>query len=79
MLVEKRVVAKIDLKMSDNTVILISDDEGLSGGTPFMEEDEEDEEDEEEDMDAEEDLPDWLPDGWIMEIFHAADGSENRV
>ncbi|OEL28923.1 hypothetical protein BAE44_0010059 [Dichanthelium oligosanthes] len=35
-------------------------------------------EEEEEDIEALAEAPDWLPDGWIMEVFRAKDGTINR-
>ena len=35
--------------------------------------------DEEEDIEALAKPPDWLPDGWIMEIYRAEDGTIIRV
>jgi hypothetical protein len=64
--------------MVNKTAIVIFDekgvneqDEGLNEPTAVKEKDD--------DLEAKEDPPDWLPDGWIMEIYHAEDGSLNRV
>jgi len=35
--------------------------------------------DEEEDIDALAEPPDWLPDGWIMEVYRTEDGTITRV
>jgi hypothetical protein len=35
--------------------------------------------DDEEDIEALVELPDWLPDGWIMEVYRAEDGNIIRV
>ena len=35
--------------------------------------------DEEEDIEALAEPPDWLPDGWIMEVYRAEDGTIIRV
>jgi len=37
------------------------------------------EEEEEEDIEALAEPPDWLPDGWIMEVYREEDGTINRV
>lgn len=36
-------------------------------------------EEEEEDIEALAEPPDWLPDGWIMEVYRGNDGAINRV
>jgi hypothetical protein len=73
-----RVSASQTMKMGNKTAIAIYEvkgvnehDEGLNEPTAMMEKDDE--------LEANEDLPDWLPDGWIMEIYHAKDGSLNQV
>jgi hypothetical protein len=67
--------------MGDKTPVLISDDkgvnehdEGLNELTIVIKEKKKDD-----DLEVNEELPHWLPDGWIMEIYRAEDGILNRV
>ncbi|KAK3149765.1 hypothetical protein QOZ80_3AG0222430 [Eleusine coracana subsp. coracana] len=65
--------------MGDNTAIVISDDEGSNNHDaevnepPLVKEEKKDG-----DMEADDELPNWLPDGWVMEVFLTEDGTENR-
>ncbi|XP_062196474.1 uncharacterized protein LOC133899503 [Phragmites australis] len=55
--------------MGDKSVIVISDDEGVKQPVAPNEEEEDE---------ALAEAPDWLPDGWIMEVYHGKDGTINR-
>lgn len=55
--------------MGDKPVPMISDEEAKEPTTL----------NEEEDIEALVEPPDWLPDGWIMEVYRAEDGTINRV
>ena len=55
--------------MGDKPITTISDEEAKEPTTL----------DEEEDIEALAEPPDWLPDGWIMEIYCAEDGTIIRV
>jgi hypothetical protein len=64
--------------MVNKTTIVIFDEKGvnehdelLNKPTVMKEKDD--------DLEAKEDPPDWLPDGWIMEIYRTNDESLNRV
>jgi hypothetical protein len=76
----REIIAKPS-KMGDKTPVVISDDEsvnkhdeGLNEPTVVTKEKKNDD-----DLEVNEELPDWLPDGWTMSIYHAEDGILNRV
>jgi hypothetical protein len=55
--------------MGDKPITMISDEEAKKPTTL----------DEEEDIEALAEPPDWLPDGWIMEVYRTEDGTIIRV
>jgi hypothetical protein len=76
----REIVAKPS-KMGDKTPVVISDDErvnkhdeGPNEPTVVTMEKKKDDE-----LEVNEELPDWFPNGWTMEIYHAEDGILNRV
>jgi hypothetical protein len=76
----REIVAKPS-KMGDKTPVVISDDESVNKHdvgphepTVVTKENKKDD-----DLAVNEELPDWLPDGWTMEIYRAEDGILNRV
>ncbi|TVU46469.1 hypothetical protein EJB05_06009 [Eragrostis curvula] len=58
--------------MSDKAMVVVSDDAGVK--EPLLLKDGENVDDRE----TTDDLPDWLPDGWIMESFRTDDGTINQ-
>ncbi|CAN6310351.1 unnamed protein product [Urochloa humidicola] len=67
--------------MGDKSRTFVPVKEEVEDQIASSEEEEEDQiapSEEEEDMEALAEPPDWLPDGWIMEVYRAEDGTINR-
>ena len=62
-------------EMDDKSMTIVPVKEEVNHETASNEEEEE----EEEDIEALAEPPDWLPDGWIMEVYREEDGTINRV
>jgi hypothetical protein len=58
--------------MNDKPLTTVSDEEEAKQPIATNKEDEED-------IEALAEPPDWLPDGWVMEVYRAEDGTINRV
>ncbi|TVU46471.1 hypothetical protein EJB05_06011, partial [Eragrostis curvula] len=58
--------------MSDKEMVVVSDDAGVKELLLLKDGKKVD------DRETTEDLPDWLPDGWIMESFRTEDGTINQ-
>ena len=61
-------------EMDDKSMTIVPVKEEVNHETASNEEEEE-----EEDIEALAEPPDWLPDGWIMEVYREEDGTINRV